>query len=246
MIAALVKAFANLGDEALRRTLIAVALWTLGLYAVPLAALLVGLDAVDPGEWAARVGWLPGGLADVVAYVLGFLVFAALFWFTFAIVAQSVASFHLDRAVRRVEAIDYPGLPEAPGATFGAEIVAAARFAIALLAVNALALPFYVVGLFVPFASVGVFYLANGYLFGREYAEIVLLRRLSPAEAAAWRRENRGRLWVAGAIIALGMTIPVLNLLVPIVAAAFMTHLCHGRGLGAESRPTARRTAPTP
>ncbi len=233
MIAALGKAFADLRDRRLRGALVAIALWSLGLYAVPMAVLFVGLDAADLGAWAeARIGWLPGGLVDAVAYILGVFVFAALFWFSFAIVAQSVAAFHLDGVVRRVEEIDYPGLPEARGATIGGDIVSTARFAAVLLAVNALALPFYIAGLVAPFVSVGAFYLVNGYLFGREYAEIVLLRRLSLAEAAAWRGENRAGLWLAGALIALGMTVPVLNLFAPVVAAAFMTHVCHGRGRG--------------
>ena len=45
----------------------------------------------------------------------------------------------------------------------------------------------------------------------------------SPADVKAWRRANAGMLWLTGiAIVFLG-TIPVLNLLVPVVGTAAMT-----------------------
>jgi len=68
----------------------------------------------------------------------------------------------------------------------------------------------------------------NGYLFGREYAEIVILRRMEADEAAAWRKANKTKLLFAGAAIAFGMTIPLLNFMGPVIAAAFMTHIYHG------------------
>jgi len=39
-----------------------------------------------------------------------------------------------------------------------------------------------------------------------------------------WQR-YRARLWLGGAVIAAIATVPILNLIGPIVATAFMTHL---------------------
>ncbi|MBT5432513.1 MAG: EI24 domain-containing protein [Alphaproteobacteria bacterium] len=217
MFSALNKSFGDLRDKKLRKALWAIALWSLGFFVVVMIALFGGLDAANFGAWAE------GG-----AIVLGAFAFIGLFWFSFVIVAQTVAAFYLDGVVARVEEIDYPGLPPAKGTTVTEDVVSTFRFTGMLLLLNTVALPFYLIGLFVPFVSIGIFYLVNGYLFGREYAEVVILRRMEADEAAAWRKENRTKLLFAGAAIAFGMTIPLLNFMGPVIAAAFMTHIFHG------------------
>jgi uncharacterized protein involved in cysteine biosynthesis len=70
-----------------------------------------------------------------------------------------------------------------------------------------------------------VFYGLNGYLLGREYFETIALRRLSAGEAKElWRKEKR-RIFAAGVLITVMLTIPFLNLVAPVVATAFMLHL---------------------
>lgn len=225
MIGALVRAIADLRDARIRAVLAAVALWTVALFVAVLALLLVGVGSLDPGAWAA--GLLPGWLAAVIAGALAVAGFLLLLWFAFVIVAQNVAAFFLDRVVARVEEIDYPELPPAPSLGTAVGIAASIRFTALLVAVNLAAAPFYLFGLLVPVASVALFYLVNGWLVGREYADIVILRRLPPAQAAAWRKSHRRPLFVAGVAIAFAMTVPVVNLLAPVVGAAFATHLFH-------------------
>jgi len=228
MISALSKAFGDLRDGKLRKTLFAIALWSVGFFIVLMIVLFGGLDAANLGGWVeSQESWIPSWIVNTGAFILAFFAFAGLFYFSFVIVAQNVAAFYLDGVVRRVEEIDYPGLPEAKGTTIAQDIADAVRFTGALLLLNLLALPFYIVGLFVPFVSIAIFYLVNGYLFGREYAEVVILRRMPPDEAAAWRKANKSRLLIAGAVIAFGMTIPVMNFFMPVIAAAFMTHIYH-------------------
>lgn len=85
-------------------------------------------------------------------------------------------------------------------------------------------LPFYIVALFV--AGLGAVLLdgVNGWLAGREYYEQELRRR-DPAEVKAWRKANIGTLWLTGiAIVFLG-TIPILNLIVPVLGVAAMVHI---------------------
>jgi CysZ protein len=233
MFSALTKAFGDLRDKRLMATLIAIALWSLGLYIAIMIAMFWGLGAADLGAWAEnQLSWLPAELINIVATLVAILAFVALFWFSFIIVAQNVAAFYLDGVVERVEAIDYPGLPKARGSSIANDVTAMIRFTGVLLVLNVAALPFYILGLFIPFVTIAIFYLLNGYLFGREYAEVVALRRLPQKEARAWRKANGTRVWMAGALIAFAMTIPVLNFLGPVVAAAFMTHIYHSSRRG--------------
>lgn len=59
---------------------------------------------------------------------------------------------------------------------------------------------------------------------------MVALRRLPRAEANAFRRRNRLAIWTLGVAIAIPLTVPILNLLVPVIAAAAFTHLYHRVG----------------
>ena len=70
-----------------------------------------------------------------------------------------------------------------------------------------------------------LFYAINGWLTGRMYYEQVALRRLSPAEVKAWRKANAWPLWLTGIVIVFLGTIPVLNLIVPVLGTAAMVHV---------------------
>ena len=73
-----------------------------------------------------------------------------------------------------------------------------------------------------------MFYTLNGYLLGREYFELVAQRRLTAVEATALRRTRRARVFLAGAVIAFLFTVPLVNLITPIIATAFMLHIYEG------------------
>ena len=73
-----------------------------------------------------------------------------------------------------------------------------------------------------------VFYAVNGYLLGREYFEVVALRRHAAGGGhASLRRRHRGQLFLAGVIIAFLLTLPLINLIAPVIATAVMVHLYH-------------------
>jgi uncharacterized protein involved in cysteine biosynthesis len=90
--------------------------------------------------------------------------------------------------------------------------------------VNLVAMIFYLLS--GPFAPL-VFWAVNGYLFGREYFELVALRRMGAVDMRRLRRRHGLRIWLAGTLMAVPLSIPVLNLLVPVVGVAAMTHLFH-------------------
>src|SRR5262249_31708823 len=66
--------------------------------------------------------------------------------------------------------------------------------------------------------------------------DLVALRRLDGVAATALWRERRGRWLLAGVAIAALLSLPIVNLAAPLVAAAFMLHLVTAAsGLAASS-----------
>jgi CysZ protein len=70
-----------------------------------------------------------------------------------------------------------------------------------------------------------ILFLANSYLLGREYFELAAMRFRPPFEAKAMRKANSIYVFVAGMVIAVFVSIPVINLATPVFAMAFMVHI---------------------
>ena len=64
-------------------------------------------------------------------------------------------------------------------------------------------------------------------MLGREYFMLVAQRRLPRAAVLAMRKRNGLRLWIAGVLMAAPLSIPLVNLLVPVLGVATFTHLFH-------------------
>jgi uncharacterized protein involved in cysteine biosynthesis len=78
-----------------------------------------------------------------------------------------------------------------------------------------------------PFLAVPIFYALNGYLLGREYFTVAAMRREGRAGAKAMQQRYNGQIWMAGVLMAIPLTIPLMNLFIPILGAATFTHLYH-------------------
>jgi len=229
MIAALSKAVGQLSDPASRGVLwravagsllIFVLLWIgagllLGWAGEGLTAWLAGWDLSQ--GWVDALQWLAQGVAITGLLLVSFLLFPAAVSF--------VLSFLLEDIARAVERRHYPKLPPARNQPLGEAIVAAFSFFATTVALNLLLLPVYLILLFIPPFNLFVFYGVNGYLLGREYFEIVAARRLELREAKRLRRSFRGTVFVAGVIIAFFLTLPIVNLVTPLVATGFLLHL---------------------
>jgi uncharacterized protein involved in cysteine biosynthesis len=196
-------------------------LWQSLLLSLALQIALIGLAwwglisfATFKWHWLNdTIRWLGGG--GVV--VLGVLLFPASFGIVVSVFMEKVADI--------VESRHYPELGPARGISIWTGIWTGVAFLLALIVLNLAMLPLYIVALFVVGLGAVLFYALNGWLTGRMYYEQVALRRRSPADVKAWRRANAGMLWLTGiAIVFLG-TIPVLNLLVPVVGTAAMVHV---------------------
>jgi len=139
-------------------------------------------------------------------------------------VASAFTGLFLDDVAAAVEDRHYPHLPDVPRLPWSDALIDSVNFFGLLVAVNALALLLY---LFVgPFAPL-LFWAVNGFLLGREYFQLVAMRRLGRAGAKEARKRHRGTIWLAGTLMAAPLSIPLLNLLVPILGAATFTHLFH-------------------
>lgn len=138
-------------------------------------------------------------------------------------VASAFTGLFLDDVADAVEAKHFPKLTPAPRLGLSSAIRETLRFLLVILIANLAALILY----FTPLGPF-VFYGLNGYLLGREYYRMIAVRRLSRSEASRSFRKNFPTIWLAGALMAVPLSIPVLNLVIPILGAATFTHIFHG------------------
>ena len=229
MFAALGKALAQSFDPAFRGVFFRSLLVSVGLFVLVWVLAWLGLGWAGDwfagwlaeqevgGFWAGALDWLFGaaGLAGVV--VASFLLFPA--------VTGLVLSLFLEEIADAVERRHYPGLPASRKQPLGEALGNALSFAATTILLNLVFLPLYLLLLFLPPFNLFVFYGLNGYLLGREYFELVAVRRLEPRPLRNMRKAYRWRLLLAGIFVAVMLTIPVVNLAMPIVATGFMVHV---------------------
>ncbi len=169
--------------------------------------------------WIGEVTWIDNALTFA-----GIPLMLILSIFLMVPVSSTFMGIFLDRVARAVEDRHYPGLPPARPMSLAEAMVDVAKFLGILTIVNLLALILYL--MFAPLAPL-LFWAVNGILLGREYGQMVALRRNDARGAAGFRKRNRPTLFAAGVLMAVPLSIPVVNLLVPIVGAATFTHLYH-------------------
>jgi uncharacterized protein involved in cysteine biosynthesis len=217
MVRAFELAFAQLTtDPKLRGVLWQSLLLSLVLQIALIALAWWGLISFATFKWQWLNDWIRWLAASGVV-VLGVLLFPASFGIVVSIFMEKIADI--------VEGKYYPALGPARGIPIWTGIWTGIAFLLALLALNLAMLPFYLLALFVAGLGIVLFYALNGWLTARMYYEQVALRRKSPADVKAWRRANAGILWLTGIVIVFLGTIPLLNLLVPVVGTAAMVHV---------------------
>lgn len=136
-------------------------------------------------------------------------------------ITSLVASVFVDDVADVVERQSYPN--EQPGTALPLmrSVLEGGRAALLSLVVYAVALPFL---LFAGFGFV-IFFVATAWLLGREYFELAAMRFRPIDEARAMRKAHAGEVFVAGLLIAVLVSIPIVNFITPVFAMAFMVHL---------------------
>lgn len=226
MFSGLAKAVGQLTDPKLRAIVwrsvgislvVFLALWGLAWVALDWAGTALADWLAQDGFWNDAIEWLValGGVAAVLVTSL----------FLFPAVMGLAMGLFLEDAAGVVEARHYPDLPAAEEQPIWEGVKDGVDLAVVTVVVNLIALPVYLLLSFAPPLNLFVFYAINGYLLGREYFEVVAVRRMHRADVKTFRRRYRGRITTAGVAIAIMLTIPVLNLLAPIVATAYMVHV---------------------
>ena len=139
-------------------------------------------------------------------------------------VASAITSLFLDQVADAVEERHYPGLPPATEVPFMDGVRDGLSMLGVMIVANLAALVFYL--LLAPIAPI-IFYLLNGFLLGREYFMLAAMRRVGRSGAIKLRRKHLPLIWGTGIVMAIPLTIPIVNLLVPVLGAAAFTHVFH-------------------
>ena len=171
-----------------------------------------------------NIGWLDKGIA-----FFGGSAALLISLFLYPCLTCLVISFMLDDVASAVEARHFPNLPTPRREAVIQTVVNTSRFACVAITLNLLVFIFVVPVLIftvfltplIPF----VLYALNGYLVGREYFELAANRRLDPQDGQALRKRHKARVFICGIVIAILMTVPLVNWLMPIIATAFMVHV---------------------
>ena len=216
MIGAFIKAFTQLADGLILRALFLSTAAAVVIYVLLVAGSFWILGQVETGNlpWMdLAADWGTGLMAVTIATLL------------FPGILSAVMTLWLEDVAAAVERRHYPDLPPAQPAAWHDSALAAMRLGAFTFSVNLLLLPLYLLFIFIPPLSFALYYAVNGRLLGREYLEIVALRRMNSAAAADLRQRNSGPIWRTGAITAGLLTVPFLNLAAPVIGIAAMVHV---------------------
>ena len=211
MISAALKALSDVLSPPFRAVL-----WkSLGLTVLLLVILWIVIEVVVDSLALAPWAW-----ANTMITVITGLGLIALAVILIAPVTALFAGLFLDGIAELVERKHYPNDPVGRELSTGRAIITAIQFGLLVLVINLLLLPTFLLGI-----GVAAALLANAYLLGREFFEMIAMRHMPVEEARLLRRENSHRVLAAGFIPALLAIIPIVNLVVPLFSTAYMVHI---------------------
>lgn len=223
ILASFFKAIAQLPDPRFRSVL-----WRgIGLTIALLVGLYAGLLWLI--EWLTEEPiTLPGvgevtWVGDLLGWgSLGLIIVMSVF--LMVPVASAITSIFLDEVAQAVEDKHFPNLPDVPHVTFWDGLRDTVNFLGVLIVANIFAFVLYAI---LPFAAIFIFYALNGFLLGQEYFQLAAMRRIGRARAKELRKQHQAKIWLAGCLMAVPLSFPLVNLVIPILGAATFTHLFH-------------------
>jgi len=223
IIASFLSAVRQLTDPRFRKVLLmGIGLTLLTLIGISIAFVwLVGalLGETTTLPFIGEVTWL-----DDVAGWGSAVLLAVLSVFLMVPVASAITSMFLDTVAQAVEDEHYAKLGPAQQVPVMDAIRDTFSFLGVLIVANLFALVLYLI--FAPAAPL-IFWGLNGFLLGREYFTLAAIRRVGRSEAKKLRSRYALRIWAAGFLMAIPLSVPLLNLVIPILGAATFTHLFH-------------------
>lgn len=223
ILKAFLKALGQVGDPRFRRVLFLGIGLTLALLFAVYAVFLMFINwAIGPEVTLPVLGEVTW-VADLLSFssVFFMLVLSA---FLMVPVASAITSMFLETVADAVEDVHYPHLPDASPVPFAEALRDTLSFLGVLIVANLLAVFLYV--LIAP-AALFIFWGLNGFLLGREYFTLAAMRRVGRDRAKKLRRRHAVTIWAAGILMAIPLSVPIANLIIPILGAATFTHLFH-------------------
>lgn len=218
-----VKALGQIGDPRFRRVMFLGVLLSLALLVAVYAGFLWVIQTFVPDTLQVPFVGPVGGFDALLSWGSALLMIG-MSVFLMVPVASAFCGLYLEDVAAAVEARHYPGLPAAAKIRLADALVASANFLGLLIGVNLLGLLLYALaGPFIPLAFWGL----NGLLLGREYFSLVAMRRIGPEAGKALRKRHWLQIWVAGTLMAAPLSVPLVNLVVPVLGVATFTHLFH-------------------
>lgn len=223
IFASFFKALGQIGDPRFRRVMGLGVLLALALLAAVYAGFLVLINSFVPGTIDLIFVGPITGIDALLGWGSLFLMLG-LSVFLMVPVASAFSGLFLEDIADAVEDRHYPGLPPVTPVRLGDSLVDSLNFLGLVIAANVLALVLYIfAGPLIPV----VFWAVNGWLLGREYFTLVATRRIGREGAKALRAQNSGRIWLAGILMAAPLSVPLVNLVIPVLGVATFTHLFH-------------------
>lgn len=225
MLSSFTMAFGQLNDSRFLKPL----LYSLGL------SVLLALIALPLGylgfEWLnqAFLAWLEGGESwwmstiEWSLRVLGILIILIIFVFAFGTIQTAFLGLFLDDVVTAARDKNHPTIQLDPPPSLSKSSWASAQFLTLSLSLNALILPIVLIGWFLPPLGLIVQLIANGYLFGKEYEDIIAVRFQTETRLDPLKRT------IFGTATAALFLVPVLNFVAPVISAAAFTNYIASR-----------------
>ncbi len=216
MISAVSKSIAQLSDPAFRSVIVKslIAAIIAQIVAFIIIFQLTGLIPTTDWDWVNSVIEVMSGVG---AFVIALLLFP--------LAMSAVIGILLDDIADAVEAKHYPQDPISRDIPLWSSVYDAIKFFGVIILFNLLVLPLYLI----PVINLFVYYLLNGYLLSREFFQQVAVRHHDMKTVNKLRKIGNVEVFLTGGAIAFCMTIPILNLIVPIIATATMVHLYKAR-----------------
>ena len=216
LLTPLARAFRQLDDPVLLGSALRSAAWSAAGFALLAAGSAWGGHALlaGYGGWS----WLAAAFAGAGSLVLALLLFLPL--------ATVIASLFIDPVAAAVERRFYPGLPPTSPAPLAAQLWDGVSLGIRVLLWQLVAL---LLALVLPGIGLVLGWMVAAWAIGRGLFVAVAMRRMGRREAQALYRARRLAVWTQGAGLAALSLVPLLNLLMPLLGAAAMVHVLHGR-----------------
>ena len=213
MLSPIIRTLQQVDDPVFLGVLLRSMAWCIAAFLAVLGGSAWGVaELVGQPGW---LGWLAGLAGGVMAAVLAVWLFVP--------AAVLIASLYLGRVAEAVDRRFYPALPPAG---VGAPLAQQVWDGVAL---GAQVLVWQVVSLVLAFLVPGVGLLlgwaVTGWAIGRGLFVAVAMRRMGRAEALAVYERRRAAVLFQGGLLALASSVPVLNLVVPVLGVAILTHV---------------------